>query len=277
MNQNSYQLQRSARTMFIALLLGTGAGLWAGPPFRTDDPEPVALGHAEFYVALTGTRTPGGQALAAPLLEFNYGLLPNLQVHVVAPYIQVKPDGEAWSRGYGDTEIGLKYRFIEEHDGLPQVGIFPMVEVPTGKAERGLGTGHTAVYLPIWLQKGIGKWTTYGGYGWWRNPGEGQKNWSYAGWLLQRELSEGLTLGGELFRATASSIEGQALVGWNLGAIINLSERHHLLTSLGRNLSGPAETHYYLGYQFTFAPGAGALKSLGQTPSAQAARSLSPD
>lgn len=255
---------RPARGALIAVLLGTGTALLAGPPFRTDDPEPVALGHAEFYLTWMGTHTPDSRAITAPLLEFNYGLLPNLQFHVVAPYAQVKPAGETWARGYGDTEIGLKYRFIEEGDLLPQVGIFPMVEVPTGNAERGLGAGHTTVYVPIWLQKGFGKWTTYGGYGWWRNPGEGQRNWSYAGWLLQREVSDHLTLGGEVFRATASTLDGRASTGYNLGAIVNLNERHHLLMSIGKNASGPKETHYYLGYQFTFAPGTGAPKTLGQ-------------
>jgi len=266
---NSGPLQRASRLWLSALLLVTGTSLVAGPPFRTDDPEPVALGHAEFYLTWMGVRSPDGQAISAPLLEFNYGVLPNLQLHVVAPYAQVRPVGEVWARGYGDTEFGLKYRFIEEQEGMPQVGIFPMVEVPTGAAERGLGTGHTTVYLPIWLQKSFGKWTTYGGYGWWRNPGEGQRNWTYAGWLLQREVSESLTLGGEMFRATTSTVDGRASVGYNLGAIVNLSERHHLLMSIGKNLSGPTETHYYLGYQLTFAPGARTLQNMGQAPHAQ--------
>ena len=164
-----------------------------------------------------------------------------------------------WARGYGDTELGVKYRFIQETDTLPQIGIFPMVELPTGNADRGLGSGHTAVYVPLWLQKSFGKWTTYGGYGWWRNPGEGQRNWSYTGWLLQREVAESLTLGGEVFRTTASTQDGSNAVGWNLGAVINLNEHHHILVSAGRNFSGPSETHAYLGYQFTFTAGSRAL------------------
>jgi hypothetical protein len=42
--------------------------------------------------------------------------------------------------------------------------------VPTGNAERGLGTGHTHGFMPLWLQKSFGKWLTYGG-GYWINPG----------------------------------------------------------------------------------------------------------
>ncbi len=266
MNAHSHRPGRPGFALLATILLGTGSSLQAGPPFRTDDPEPVALGHGEFYIAAVGARTPEGQALAAPLLEFNYGILPNLQFHLVAPLAQAQATGEPWARGYGDTELGLKFRFIQETELMPQVGIFPMVELPTGKAERGLGTGHTVVYIPLWLQKSFGKWTTYGGYGWWRNPGEGQRNWNYTGWLLQREMAETLTLGGELYRATASSLDGRNAVGWNLGAIINVNEHHHFLVSAGRNISGPSETHAYLGYQFTFEAGSRALKTAAPSP-----------
>jgi hypothetical protein len=170
------------------------------------------------------------------------------------------------TRGYGDTEIGFKVRFLRETDTLPQVGVFPLVEVPTGSVDRGLGAGHTQVYLPLWIQKSWGPWTSYGGYGWWRNPGEGQRNWHYLGWLLQRDLSERLTLGGELFRHSAATLDGQTTDGFNLGAILNLSERDHVLVSAGRNLSGDRETHLYLGYQMTLELGAGRPPALASGP-----------
>ena len=165
MKMHPHRSGRLGLALLTTLLLGTTIRLQAGPPFRTDDPEPVALGHAEVYLSALGARTAEAQILAAPLLEFNYGALPDLQLHLVVPLAQVKPAGEPWARGCGDTEFGMKYRFVQETDVLPQVGLFPMVVVPTGKTERGLGSGHTAVYLPIWLQKSFGKWTTYGGYG----------------------------------------------------------------------------------------------------------------
>jgi hypothetical protein len=40
--------------------------------------------------------------------------------------------------GYGDTEVGVKYRFFEETDQLPQMGVFPLVEMPSGSRERNL-------------------------------------------------------------------------------------------------------------------------------------------
>ncbi|HZU54111.1 MAG TPA: transporter [Holophagaceae bacterium] len=224
---------------------------WAGPPFKTDDPAPVDLGHLEFYAFAAGQRGTGDSSGAGPAFEFNYGILPETQFHIVVPVAYDRPEGGPSQRGLGDTEVGFKVRFLKETDTLPQIGIFPLVEIPTGDAEKGLGAGHTQVYIPIWIQKSWGAWTTYGGYGWWRNPGEGARDWSYAGWLLQRDLGQRLTLGGELFHTTASTADGRSSNGFNLGGQVNFGEKHHLLFSAGRNFSGETQSYFYFGYQLT--------------------------
>jgi Putative MetA-pathway of phenol degradation len=236
------------------LLLATGLGLSAGPPFLTDDPEPVDLGHLELYLFSMGGRIPGESSGFGPALEFNYGILPDTQFHLIVPYAYDRTQGLPAQGGLGDTEVGIKYRFLHEAGALPQIGIFPFVEIPTGDADKRLGAGHTRVYLPIWAQKAWGSWTTYGGYGWWRNPGDGNRNWTYAGWLLQRDLGEMLTLGAEAFRTTATTWTGQASTGFNVGGQVNLSAKHHLLFSAGRNVTGETQTYFYLGYQLTTGP-----------------------
>jgi hypothetical protein len=76
-------------------------------------------------------------------------LIPNGQLHIVAPTAFDSPAGGPTLFGYGDTEIGFKYRFIEEEkDGSrPQVGMFPLIELPTGNENRGLGAGHVRVFM----------------------------------------------------------------------------------------------------------------------------------
>jgi hypothetical protein len=246
----------------IALLLGAlalvPAAAHAGPPFRTDDPEPVELGHYEFYTFASGTHVKGDTSGVGPAFEYNYGLIPNGQFHVVAPMAFDSPEGGPNQFGYGDTELGFKYRFIQEDEkgARPQVGVFPMLELPTGDQSRSLGTGHLRLYLPLWVQKSFGDWTTYGGGGYWVNQGAGtdDKNYWFFGWLLQRKVTDKLTLGGELFHQTADTIGGKDSTGFNLGAIYDFDEHNHLLVSAGRGIQGAADTNlfsWYVGFQIT--------------------------
>jgi len=78
------------------------------------------------------------------------------------------------------------------------IGTFPFLEIPTGDESRGLGNGDAQVFLPLWLQKAWGPWQTYGGGGYWFNPGEGHQNFYFLGWQLQREMNKYLTIGAEL-------------------------------------------------------------------------------
>jgi hypothetical protein len=227
---------------------------WAGPPFFTDDPEPVEYKHGEFYIASQYIHSQDGNSATLPHFEFNYGPLPNVQLHLIAPFQYIRPEGRDSQYGYGDTEFGIKLRFIQETDLLPMVGTFPLIEFPTGNSDKGLGNGQAQIFLPLWIQKSWGPWTTYGGGGYWINPGEDNKNWWFFGWLLQREITKKLTLGGELFHKTISHEGGESSTGFNVGAIINLTEDHHILLSAGRDFDGPNLFTAYIGYQFTFGP-----------------------
>ena len=125
----------------------------AGPPFLTDDPEPVDYRHWEFYVFGNGDHTGAGNyTINSPAAELNYGVLPDTQLHFVLPMTTVGTEGAPTETGLGDMELGIKYRFVHETDRWPQIGVFPMAEVPTGNADRGLGNGKTWFRLPLWLQ-----------------------------------------------------------------------------------------------------------------------------
>jgi hypothetical protein len=137
----------------------------AGPPFVTDDPEPVEHKHWEIYLASQLAHDSSGWSGTSPHVEINYGAIPNLQLHLIAPVAFNAPAAGSRQFGYGDTELGIKYRFLQETARLPMAGVFPLVELPTGDAARGLGAGHPQVFLPLWLQKSSGPWTTYGGGG----------------------------------------------------------------------------------------------------------------
>jgi len=216
----------------------------AGPPFLTDDPEPVDYRHWEFYLASSWEFHHAESDATMPHIEINYGAVPDVQLHLIAPMELVK-QGSAQLYGYSDTELGVKFRVVQEKGGTPQIGIFPMVELPTGDQSHGLGNGTTRLFLPVWLQKSWGKMTTYGGAGYWYNPGTGNKNWLLAGWEAQYDISPVFTLGGEIFYHTRQTDGGQSGTGFNLGG------HHHLLLSAGHSLTGETSTTLYLSYQIT--------------------------
>lgn len=239
------------------LVLGCGLGLHAGPPFLTDDPAPVDLHHWEFYLFGQGDRTAGDNAVVAPAVEFNYGVAPNTQLHLVAPVTTVSATGSGRVSGYGDTEFGVKYRFIEETDSRPQVGIFPMAELATGDAGRALGNGRTWYRLPLWVQKSWGPWTTYGGGGVAFNSAPGQRNFGFAGWLLQRDFGKRLTLGAELFRQGADTTDGRGFTVANAGGTFKFTDDFNLLFTAGHSISGERHVIWYLGLYRTWGPAEG--------------------
>ena len=244
-----FRRQVLASFSFATLLLATRA--LAGPPYVTDDPEPVPFRNWEFYVA--GTRATDGNDRTgdAPHFEVNYGAAPRLQLHLIVPLSFSRPGGGSTAFGLGDIEVGAKYRFVEESEGRPQIGTFPLVELPTGDATRGLGAGYVRAFLPVWLQKSFGRWTTYGGGGYWRNPGAGNRNWWFAGGQAQVQVTPSFAPGAEVYYQSPSEEGGRSEVRFNAGFVLDLGEHHHLLFSAGRAIHGCNCNQAYLAYLLT--------------------------
>jgi hypothetical protein len=239
----------------LTLIPGTA---FAGPPFRTDDPGVVDYKHWEFYTFTTGTRVEDDTSGVLPGWEFNYGILPNTMLHIVGPVAFDSPNGGPTVFGKGDVEVGLKYRFYEQekNGAFPSIATFPLVEIPSGDQTRGLGAGHASAFLPLWLEWDFGDWTTYGGGGYWFNKDDnyGDTNHWFVGWLLQRKITEKLSIGGEVFYETADTVDGVDSAGFNIGLIYDVDEHNHLLFSAGRGFLHAAETNqfsWYLAWQIT--------------------------
>lgn len=126
--------------IFVVIFFLSGRTI-AGPPFRTDDPIPVPYSHGELYLFSTGTIDDSGTSGIGPAVEFNYGILHDTQFHLVLPLAFNAPKGASPKFGYGDTELGVKFRFIDQGNIYPDVATFPLMEIPTGSASRGLGNG----------------------------------------------------------------------------------------------------------------------------------------
>lgn len=241
---------------FVTLWIWVVRSAHAGPPFVTDDPEPVELHHWELYIASEHFKVPGDWSGTAPHFELNYGAAPDLQLHMIAPLAYDDPAAGAAHYGFADLELGAKYRFIHETNGWPQVGIFPLLQVPTsGNAANNLGNppGHWQAFLPLWIQKSWGKWTAYGGGGYGINSFSGNDNWGFAGVVLQRQVLTNLLIGAEIYHQTDLQIDfPNKGTAFNIGTVYDVNEHNHLLFSAGRSISGPTAFQCYIAWQFTF-------------------------
>jgi len=223
---------------------------FGGPPFLTDDPEPVDFRHWEFYIASTQTITKTETDATFPHFEINYGAIPEIQLHLIIPFTYNSANASR-TYGFGTSEFGVKYRFIDETDSSPQIGTFPLVEIPTESHALASGDENVQVFLPIWIQKSYGNFSTYGGGGCWINPGVGNRNWIFLGWQAQYNFSNSLTAGGEIFYQTADAVDGTSSLGMNIGGFVNLSEENHILLSIGHSLTGSGTMIGYVAYQLT--------------------------
>ena len=228
-----------------AALLATG--VHAGPPYLTDDPEPVETGHWEFEGAFQWSWQSHAASGTCPHVEANYGAAQGLQLHVIVPFVLSTSRGAGANYGLGDIELGAKYRFIGEGPRHPQIGVFPLLSVPAGSEKRGLGSGEVEALLPVWLQKSFGPWTTYGGAGIHLARGE---NAGIAGWLLQRQISDGLTFGAEGY-LTFPFVDGDIQTQFNAGLVADFTDHHHLLFSAGPSFGSADRGQAYLAYQLT--------------------------
>jgi hypothetical protein len=215
----------------------------------------VEYKHTEFYVFYQQSLGADGRSGVVPAFELNYGVHENVQLHLVAPVAFTTPSGMGTTRGYGDTELGVKWQLNEETDAVPMVGIFPLVEIPTGNADKGLGNAGSQVFIPIWLQKKWGDFQTYGGGGYWLNSGTGNRDYWFFGWQGQYQFTEHLTVGAEVFHTTEQVVGQGASTGFNVGGFYNFDEHNHLLFSTGKGIQNAAQTNRvssYVGYQYTF-------------------------
>ncbi len=85
---------------------------WAGPPFQTDDPEPVHHRHREFYLFGSMDDGPGVALYQGPAVGVNYGVVPSLRLHLAVPTAWSVPAQGPSSTGSGDAESGLRFRFL---------------------------------------------------------------------------------------------------------------------------------------------------------------------
>src|SRR5579871_29140 len=99
-----WRLRRRVFAALVILIAGSMKAL-AGPPFQTDDPEPIDFRNYEFYTFATSDGTPLETDTVGPAVEFNWGALPNVHLHIIVPAAAIFPADSPRAFGIGDIEL----------------------------------------------------------------------------------------------------------------------------------------------------------------------------
>ncbi len=272
-------LKMAAVFLFVVLTWCDRLHAQAGPPFQTDDPTPVERGRYEAYAFGALDATPVALTSIGPGFEFNWGVLPRIQLHAILPLGESLP----WNNpvyapggigpsayGVGDMELGVKFGFIKQTPHRPQIGTFTMFELPTGDASRGLGVGKAWYKVPLWMEKEFGYWSLVGGGGYVVNSQTGFRDYPYGGFLVKREVSERLELSVESF---SHAKEGIAAAQTQASSMIDAGGYYHfrqkgwqLLFAYGHSVWGQTENYGYLGLYKTWGKDGGEEKEPAGDP-----------
>jgi hypothetical protein len=161
----------------------------------SDDPQPTSYRHFEVYVFTEGLRTEAGTSGASGV-DFNYGAGADVQLTVVIPQAYERPRGAPAASGLGNIELAVKYRFAHQSASGWDVAFFPRLFLPS--ASTSVGARHATLFLPAWLERDRGRWSSFGGGGCALNHGGDSRNYCTVSWAMAYQVRADLQLGGEL-------------------------------------------------------------------------------
>ena len=131
---------------------------FAAHPLVSDDPG--TQGNANWQFELNAEETSkqdenGHHQMWNATLTRGFG--ERVDVYVNAPYTHLQTRTDENGAGFGDVEIGMKWRFVER--GPLSLALKPMATMPTGNDRRGLGTGRVGTGATLLAQIDVSRFS----------------------------------------------------------------------------------------------------------------------
>ncbi|MCX8030313.1 MAG: transporter [Thermodesulfovibrionales bacterium] len=146
--------------IFILSFLLFQSNLYAAHPLITDDAYTVGRGKGEIEFTFEYSSYKESEInlktydIGATL---TYGILENLDLILTLPYQQyrLKAEGETFKeKGISDVSVELKWQFYEKKE-VCSLALKPVLTLPTGDEEKGLGSGRATYGLYFIASKEI--------------------------------------------------------------------------------------------------------------------------
>ncbi|KVL86040.1 transporter [Burkholderia stagnalis] len=142
----------------VASTLFAPVGAHATHPLVSDDTSTQGNAHWQLELNTEATsKQPdiGRQQMWNSTLTRGFG--DRLDIYVNAPYTHVQTRSDENGSGFGDVEVGMKWRFVEH--GPFTLALKPKLTMPTGDDRRGLGTGRVGAGATMLAQFDVARFS----------------------------------------------------------------------------------------------------------------------
>jgi hypothetical protein len=230
----------------LAFVLATGSYAHAqgGPPLITDDPDTPGPSYWEINIPMILESSAEGRHFDAPFPDINYGVGKRIQLKFEMPWVTVAPREQPIQTGIGNSNSGVKWRFLGQEEKVVSWSIYPQLEVNTSESSvtKGLVERHAQFFFPTEFTVRRGRVEINGEVG--RLFVKDDKDGWAAGITTEIEINRGLEVLGEVHWERDGDLPVDAIV--NVGARKAVSEKIWFLGSIGTGLHGQADERVHL-------------------------------
>jgi hypothetical protein len=230
----------------------------SSPPMTGDDTGTPGDGNWEINSRLEGDRARGHDLYALPSIDINYGVGENLQLTYELPWVVLRQRGDSdtsglRAHGFGNTTLGLKYRFYDVEESGLSLAVGPEVEIRTPRPPGGSRAVEEAssILLPLLLTKDFENASLTANGSVEKSADEAHARLSAILGLGTR-LSQRVALLSELSALDVSSADARRFA-LRLGARSKLDENQVIFLAVGTDLNGGDDglrhRYFSVGYQ----------------------------
>lgn len=243
--------------LFLSWIACASMRAQGGPPLITNDPGTPGPNSWEINVGLIPDLQQNQRSFHAPDLDINYGVGKRIQLTYEVAWLLETVDPNPMKAGLGQSQLGVKWRFLDNGEGRFQMSLFPQISInnPDRAVQRGLVPRGWSLILPIEMSKKLGPIDVDFEVGY--NVNHFGPNGWITGLALGHQMTKRLELIGELY--SLGTVDGAMhQETWDFGGRYTLHPSFILLFMSGRSFSGPSsgQPQYigYFGMQFLFPP-----------------------
>ncbi len=156
-NLSSMGKGRFLPSLLVLIVPFFSGSAFAARPLTTDDAYTVTTGTFQLETGVDFLRHPNDNSELKPSVFLTYGLLGRMDVGVGSRYLFEYPKEGKSESGLGDTELKIKYRFVDEEDWFPAFAIAGRLKIPTASESKGFGSGKMDLNINTIVTKQFGK------------------------------------------------------------------------------------------------------------------------